>query len=142
MNMAELKTKLTDASVADFINTIPNETRRQDCLIVMHMMQESTQSEPKLWGSSIVGFGAYHYKYASGQEGDWPLVSFSPRKQDLTLYLMMGFDHYADLLAKLGKHKTSKACLHLKRLSDVDLVILKELITASVEHMRKAYPNA
>lgn len=134
--MAELKTKLNDASVDDFLAAYPEETRK-DCLEISKMMKAATKAEPKMWGTSIVGFGSYHYKSErSRQEGDWPLIGFSPRKQNLTLYFMTGFDRYGNLLKKLGKHSTSKGCLYIKRLSDVDKKALKELITESVKVMK------
>lgn len=137
--MAEPKTKLTDAPVADFLNAIQGEQARRDCWVIVDMMQKAAQAPPKMWGSSIVGFGTSHYKYASGREADWPLISFSPRKQNLTLYLMSGFDHYDELLAKLGKYTTRKSCLYIKRLSDVDIPTLEKLVKASVKYMRKAH---
>lgn len=135
--MAELKTKRTQASVSAFLDAVENEQRRADCRTVLNLMRAVTGEEPKMWGPSMVGFGSYHYKYASGREGDWFVTGFSPRKQDLTLYIMAGFDRYDELMAKLGKYKTGKSCLYLKRLSDVDLGVLRELVTASVEAMRK-----
>lgn len=134
--MAELKTKQTQASVSAFLDAVENEQRRADCRTVLNLMRAVTGEEPKMWGPSIVGFGSYHYKYASGREGDWFVAGFSPRKQDLTLYIMAGFDRYDELMAKLGKYKTGKSCLYLKRLSDVDLGVLRELVSASVEAMR------
>lgn len=134
--MAELKTKLNDASVDDFLSAFPEETRA-DCYEILKMMKAATKAEPKMWGTSIVGFGSYHYKSErSRQEGDWPLVGFSPRKQNLTLYFMTGFDRYGNLLKKLGKHTTSKGCLYIKRLSDMDKKVLKELIAESVKVMK------
>jgi hypothetical protein len=135
--MAELKTKVNKASVDKFIKGVKDEQTRDDCFKIAEMMQKITKAEPKMWGTSIVGFGTYHYKGASGREGDWFVAGFSPRKQNLTLYIMTGFDEYEDLLAKLGKHSTGKACLYIKRLADVDLKVLKELITKSVKHMQK-----
>jgi hypothetical protein len=132
--MAELKTKLNDASVDDFLSAFPEETRK-DCYEILKMMNQATKSKPKMWGTSIIGFGTYHYKYASGREGDWMLTGFSPRKQNLTLYIMSGFDRYNDLLKKLGRHSIGKGCLYIKRLSDVDKKVLKELITQSVKVM-------
>lgn len=134
--MAEMKTKQTEVSVSAFLDAVENEQRRADCRVVADMMRAVTGEDPKLWGPSIVGFGSYHYKYASGREGDWFVTGFSPRKQDLTLYIMAGFDRYDELMAKLGKYRTGKSCLYLKRLSDVDLGVLRELVTASVEAMR------
>ena len=134
--MAELKTKLNDASVDDFLAAYPEETRK-DCYEILKMMKSAAKAEPKMWGTSIVGFGSYHYKSErSRQEGDWPLTAFSPRKQNLTLYFMTGFDRYGSLLKKLGKHSVSKGCLYIKRLSDVDKKVLKELITESVKVMK------
>ena len=134
--MAELKTKLNDASVDDFLAAYPEETRK-DCYEILKMMKAATKAEPKMWGTSIVGFGSYHYKSErSRQEGDWPLVGFSPRKQNLTLYFMTGFDRYGNLLKKLGKHSLGKGCLYIKRLSDVDKKVLKELIVESVKVMK------
>ncbi len=137
--MAELKTKKTEASVDDFIAAIEDDQRRKDCKAVMAIMKRVTKSSPKMWGTNIVGYGSYHYKYASGQEGDWPLTGFSPRKQNLTLYIMAGFDDYPELMAKLGKYKTGKSCLYLKRLSDVDTAVLEKLVAASVKDMKEHY---
>lgn len=135
--MAELKTKPTKASVERFLNQVADETRREDCFEVAKMMEEITGEKPKMWGPSIVGFGSYHYKYASGQEGDWPIAAFSPRKQDLTLYLLPGFQEHADLMQQLGKHRTGKSCLYIKRLSDVHVPTLKKLIRESVKRMKQ-----
>ena len=134
--MAELKTKATDKSVDKFINKIPDEERRQDCFAIAKMMEEITGQKPKMWGASIVGFGSYHYKYASGHEGDWPVIGFSPRKKDLTLYLMMGFEKHQDLMKQLGKHSTGKACLYIKRLSDIHVPTLKKLMKTSVKQLQ------
>ena len=133
--MAELKTKPTDASVTDYLNSIQNELVRQDCFAILEIMQEATKTEPRMWGDSIIGFGTYHYCYSSGREGDWPLTGFSPRKQNITVYIMSGFDQYEELMSRLGKYTTGKACLYIKRLSDIDIPTLKALIQASVEHM-------
>ena len=135
--MAELKTKQTDASVKDFLNQISDEERRNDCLTVAKMMEEITGVKPKMWGPSIVGFGVNHYKYASGREGDWPIAAFSPRKKDLTLYMMPGFDENDELMERLGKCSTGKSCLYIKRLSDVHLPTLKKLIKDSVKRTKK-----
>ena len=134
--MAELKTKPTQASVKDFLNQIPDEERRKDCFAVAKIMEEITGSKPKMWGPSIVGFGSYHYKGASGREGDWLLTGFSSRKKDLTLYIMMGFDKHPELMKQLGKHSTGKSCLYIKRLSDVHLPTLKKLIKQSVKQLQ------
>ena len=133
--MAELKTRPTDGSVEAFLNRIPDETKRRDAFTVLELMRQATQEEPVMWGDSIVGFGSYHYKYASGREGDWFLIGFSPRKQNLTLYIMDGFDGYDELLQALGKHRTGKSCLYLKRLAQIHLPALEELIQRSVQHM-------
>ncbi len=130
--MAEIKTQKTDASVEEFLHSITDEQRRADCFTVLELMKKATKAEPKMWGSSIVGFGAYRYKYESGREGDWFLVGFSPRKQNLTLYLMGGLEQQQELLPQLGKHKTGKSCLYLNKLTDVDLKVLKKMIQQSV----------
>jgi Domain of unknown function (DU1801) len=128
--MSELKTKENDASVTDFIDALPDETKRQDSYRLLDLYKRVTGEEPRMWGDAIVGFGKYHYKSErSTQEGNWPLAAFSPRKQNLTLYFMSGFDTFlADQLAKLGKHKTSKSCLYINRLSDVDAAVLEEAV--------------
>jgi hypothetical protein len=134
---AEVKTKVNNASVEGFLNEVQNETVRKDCFEIMNMMKQVTKEEPKMWGSSMVGFGSYHYKGKSGREGDWMLTGFSPRKQNLTLYLMGGFDEQKDLLKKLGKYKTSVGCLYIKKLDDVDKKVLKELVAGSVKRMKQ-----
>ncbi|HEU4930462.1 MAG TPA: DUF1801 domain-containing protein [Pyrinomonadaceae bacterium] len=139
--MGEAKTKPTNESVKDFLNRIPEAERREDCFTVLKMMEEITGDKPKMWGPSIVGFGSYRYKYASGHEGDWPIAAFSPRKKDLTLYLMMGFEKHTEMMEKLGKHSTGKSCLYIKRLSDIHLPTLKKLIKTSVKDL-KAYTKA
>lgn len=138
--MAELKTKATKASVRAFLKAIPEKQRREDCLAIAALMEKVTKAPPTLWGTSIVGFGSYHYKYASGHEGDAPLTGFSPRKGTLTLYILAGFDQYEELLAGLGKFKTGKSCLYIKSLADVDQKALRKLITASVQHMKATNP--
>jgi hypothetical protein len=135
--MAEPKTKASKASVAAFLAAIPDEERRKDCKAVAKLMREATGEKPVLWGANIVGFGTYRYQYASGGTGDWPVVGFSPRKNDLTLYLMAGFERHADLMAKLGRHRTGKSCLYLKRLADADPAVLKELVGRSVAAMER-----
>ena len=136
--MAEQKTKPTKASVTQFLNKIPDAGRREDCFAIAKMMEEITGNKPVMWGPAIVGFGTYRYKYASGREGDWPMTGFSPRKQDLTLYIMIGFDKHAELMSQLGKHRTSKSCLYIKRLSDIHVPTLKKLIKAGLKDL-KAY---
>jgi hypothetical protein len=133
--MSANKTTPNDDSVEQFLNTIDDEQKRQDCYTVLELMKEVTGMEPKMWGSSIVGFGSYHYKYASGREGDAILAGFSPRKQNLTIYNMGGFES-DDLLGKLGKFTTGKGCLYIKRLADVDLPTLKTLIEESVKYYK------
>src|SRR5687768_4954374 len=133
--MAELKTKPTQESVKEFLNKVPDEGRREDSFAVAKIMEEITGEKPKMWGPSIVGFGTYHYKYASGREGDWPITAFSPRKRDLTLYIMPGFEKHDELMKKLGKHSTGKSCLYIKRLSDIHVPTLKKLIKASIEQL-------
>ena len=134
--MSENKTRPTAQNVIDFLNSVENKTRRADAFTVLEMMQEVTDDEAVIWGSSIVGFGSYHYKYDSGREGDMPLTGFSPRKQSMTLYIMPGFDEYDDLLAKLGKHKIGKSCLYVNKLADVDQDVLRRLIKRAYEHMK------
>lgn len=137
--MSELKTKLNDADAKDFINSIEDETRRRDSFELLGLFSRVTGEMPKMWGSSIIGFGQYHYKSErSRQEGDWPLVAFSPRKQNLSLYLTIsGYDTYATLLNKLGKHKTGKGCLYINKLSDVDSSVLETLVNeAYIESKR------
>ena len=133
--MAENKTKVNDGNVEAFLHSVENKQRRDDSFAVLDLMRDALGEPPKMWGPSIVGFGSYTYKYKSGREGEWMLVGFSPRKQALTLYIMSGFDEYADLMAKLGKHKTGKSCLYIKKLSDVDQDVLKELVVKSAEHV-------
>lgn len=134
--MAETKTKATAASVSAFLDKITDEERRKDCKALVKIMTRVTGAKPVLWGPSIIGFGSYHYKYASGHEGDTCLVGFASRRPDLTLYIMSGFVDRAGLLRKLGKHKTAKACLYIRRLADVDLGVLEALIAASVKQTR------
>jgi hypothetical protein len=138
-SMSEPKTQKTDASVTDFINAVEHEGKREDSFALLELMREITGEEPAMWGPSIVGFGAYTYKYASGREGEWPLVGFSPRKRNLSLYIMPGFDRYEALLDKLGKFKTGKSCLYVNKLEDVDLDILRELVRQSVQHVKDAH---
>jgi hypothetical protein len=135
--MAELKTKPTTASFSDFLAAVDDEERRRDCLAVVKIMQKATGATPKMWGPSIVGFGDHRYKYASGRELDWFLTGFSPRKKDLTLYIMPGFARYEELMASLGKYKTGKSCLYIKRLADVDTTVLRRLVEDSVKHMQQ-----
>jgi hypothetical protein len=136
--MAELKTKVNDGSVEGFINSVADETRRKDGLVLLEMYTRLTGQKAKLWGTSIVGFGQYHYKSErSSQEGDWPLAAFSPRKQNLTLYCIPGFENLQDLLKDLGKHKTSKGCLYINKLADVDKSVLEKIIKKDYELAKK-----
>lgn len=140
--MGELKTKATSMSVPAFIKTLPEREKRSDCLALLKIFKAATGEKPKLWGDAIIGFGKYHYKSErSTQEGDWPLTGFSPRKQNLTIYIMPGFKEYGDILKNLGKHKTSVSCLYVKRLSDINAKLLEKLIKKSVKEMRKRYPR-
>ena len=131
--MAELKTKATNASVKAFIDAIPDERKRKDARKVMALMRDLTGEKPRMWGPSIVGFGSYHYKYASGHEGDMCLAGFSPRKQYLTIYILPGFERYGTLLKKLGKHKTGVGCLYINKLDDVDVKVLEKLINTAAK---------
>lgn len=139
--MSDAKTKVNDASVEDFLNAVEHPVKRADSFVLLEMMTEITGVAPKMWGESIIGFDTYHYVYANGREGDWPIVGFSPRKQHISLYIMPGFVNFETLLEKLGKHKTSKSCLYINKLTDVDLDILKKIIVQSVEYMREKYPR-
>ena len=130
--MSDPKTKKNSASVEGFLQSVENEKRRADSLVVLDLMKEVTNEEPAMWGTSIVGFGSYHYKYANGREGDWMKVGFSPRKQNMTLYIMDGFGSYDSLLQNLGKYRTGKSCLYINKLEDVDQTVLRELVRQSV----------
>lgn len=133
------KTQVTDSDVRAFLSSVGDPKRRDDSFIILSMMEQVTGHSPKMWGTSIVGFDTYHYKYESGREGDFFKVGFSPRKQNLTVYIMTGFKRYAELMARLGKHSTGKSCLYIKRLEDVDMGVLKELITESYKFMVEKY---
>ena len=135
--MAETKTKQNELNVDEFIGEIVDEKRRRDCLTVLELMKKVTAQEPKMWGAGIIGFGGHQYKYESGREGEWFLTGFSPRKRNLTLYIMSGFTRYDELLAKLGKHKTGKSCLYIDNLDDVNLQVLEEMIENSVGNVKK-----
>jgi len=128
---ADVKTKKNEASVESFLNTIKDEEVRRDCFEIAQMMKKASKEEPKMWGSSIIGFGEYHYKYESGREGDTMKIGFSPRKQNLTLYILLGANPENPLLKKLGKHTTGKGCLYIKKLADVEKKVLQELINES-----------
>ncbi len=137
--MTELKTKPTNASVNRFLKSTCDGQKLRDCFDLIDLMQLVTGKKPKMWGTSIVGFGSYHYKYATGREGDWPIVGFSPRKQNISIYIMLGFSRYNSLMKKLGKFKTGKSCLYVKTLDDIDRNVLKKLVEKSVADMYKAY---
>ena len=132
----ELKTKQNNGDVEAFLNGVDNEQRRKDALVVFDIMKEITGEPPKLWGPTIVGFGKYKYRYRTGREGEWFVTGFSPRKQSLTLYIMEGFNKHEELMAKLGKFKTGVSCLYVNKLSDIDIEVLKELITLSVDYVK------
>ncbi len=137
--MAELKTKENDASVADFLSAVENEKRRSDALEIQKVFSRITGWPAKMWGTSIVGYGSYDYKYPTGRTGTWMITGFSPRKTALTLYIMPGFSKYDDLMLKLGKYKTGKSCLYINKLEDIDMAVLEELIVLSVKHMTDNY---
>jgi len=137
--MGELKTKVNERSVSDFLNAVEDEQKRSDSFRVLEIMEEITGEKGKMWGTSIVGFGTYHYVYDSGQEGDWMLAGFSPRKQALTIYMMAGNARFEEDLKKLGKHKIGKSCLYLKKLDDVDESVLTKIIVQSIEILKKRY---
>lgn len=139
--MAELKTRKTKASVTAFLNSVENTQRREDGFELLEIFKQVTQMTPKMWGDSIVGFGEYHYKSErSRQEGDWPLTGFSPRKRNMTVYIMPGFSNYQDLIGKLGKHTTSVSCVYFSKLENIDVKVLKQLIRRSVADMKKKHP--
>lgn len=131
--MAALKTQKNEDSVDKFIDSIEDETKRSDCWRLVDLMSEITKQPPAMWGKSIVGFGSYDYEYESGREDTWFHVGFSPRKQNLVLYVMDGFSDYSELLSRLGKHSTGKSCLYVKKLDDIDMGILTEMIRKSVQ---------
>ena len=140
--MTDLKTRPNDdASVEAFIDAVDHARRREDARILLELMRRVTGEEPVMWGPSIVGFGSYHYRYASGQAGDWPIAGFSPRRQNLSIYIMPGFKGYQGLLSGLGKHKTGKSCLYVNKLADVDLDVLEALVHAAVAEMRRRFPG-
>ena len=140
--MYKLKTRPTSADVARFLESVEDAKRRDDCDQVAGLMQEITSEDPIMWGKSIIGFGNYHYKYASGHEGDFFVTGVSPRKQALTVYIMDGFDAHAERMEVLGKYKTGKSCLYVKKLEDIDLDVLRRIIEQSVATMRARYSSA
>lgn len=137
--MAELKTQPTEASVREFLDSIDDEQKAADSRSLVEIMQRATGDPPKMWGSAMVGFGEYHYRYESGREGDWFLAGFSPRKRELSLYIMDGFERHQELMSRLGKHRTGKSCLYVKRLSDLNLDVLEQLVSESVTNMRRRH---
>lgn len=136
-----LKTIQNDGDVRVFLNAIEDEQKREDCFQLLEWMEAITGAKATMWGDSIVGFGSYHYVYASGREGDWMLTGFSPRKQNISIYAMCDLAHFTDTLADLGKHKTGKSCLYIKRLSDIDSLVLQDLIQQSVQYTKDKYPD-
>ena len=139
--MSDNKTVPHDGSVTEFLSAVENDRRREDAFALLEIMREETGEEPVLWGPSIVGFGSYHYRYATGREGDFLATGFSPRKQNLVVYLMSGFDGFPELMGRLGRHSTGKSCLYLNRLGDVNEEVLRELIRRSVSHVKSRYPE-
>ena len=139
MAKAQNKTVETKESVTTFLNAIADETKRKDCFAIAELMKKQSGFDAKMWGPAIVGFGAYHYKYDSGREGDAPLVAFSPRKNEISLYLSSGFEKRDELLKKFGKHKSAKGCVYIKKLEDVDTEVLKKMVTNSVKHVKSLY---
>ena len=136
--MAELKTKLTRASAATFISNVSNPQTQKECRALSRLLKSITRKGPRMWGTSIVGFGQYHYVGASGREGDWFLTGFSPRKTNLTIYIMGGLNKFPELLARLGKHKAGMGCIYVKSLSDIDLKVLEKLIRSSIKNLTLA----
>ncbi|MEM6845602.1 MAG: DUF1801 domain-containing protein [Bacteroidota bacterium] len=137
--MASLKTQPYDRDIPEFLSAVEDTQKREDCFTLLELMKEETGEEPQYWHNNMVGFGQYHYRYPTGTEGDWFLTGFSPRKKNLTIYIMAGFDRYDDLMVKLGKYKTGKSCLYVNRLSDIDLEVLKELVNESVAYLQDKY---
>ena len=133
--MSDMKTAETDADPALFLSRVENRGRAEDAQAVMEIMARITGQPPRMWGDSIIGFGTYRYKYASGRQAEWFLTGFAPRKQNLTLYIMSGFENYEQLLGQLGKHKTGKSCLYINKLEDINLDVLREMVKESVNHM-------
>jgi len=136
MSKYELKTKVNDTSVIDFLNAIEDERKRDESFQIVDLFSKISGEEPKMWGGSIIGFGKYQYKYASGQENEWMKVGFSPRKQKFSIYIMSAFDELQSLLSQLGKHKTGKGCLYVNKLSDIDLNTLEKLVLESFYHLK------
>ena len=137
--MAELKTKVNDGDVSAYLKSIEDEQQKADCEYLMEMMSKVTRSKAEMWGKSLVGFGRYQYQYANGKPGEWFLTGFSPRKNNLSIYIMPGFSDYPELMEQLGKHKTGKSCLYIKKLTDVDPKVLKKLVQQSVKDLKKKH---
>lgn len=139
--MAKNKTTENNSSVEDFINKVKDETRRNNCFTLIKLLQGQTKLEPKMWGPSIVGFGSYHYKYDTGREGDAPLIAFSPRASSIALYLSGSFEQREELLAKFGKHKTDRGCIHIKTLADIDVAVFQQMVSNHLKYMQQQHPN-
>jgi len=135
--MAEMKTQPTDESVSDYLARVSDDNRRSDCLKVLELMKDVSGAPPKMWGRTIVGFGSYRYKYPSGREGEWFITGFAPRKQNLSIHVLPGLESFGDLLPRLGKYKAGKSCLYVKRLADIDLGVLRELLARAVQRLSK-----
>lgn len=142
MASTENKTQPTEQSVESFLDSVEDERKRVDSYTLLELIGEVTGDKPVMWGSSIIGFGTYHYKYASGREGDFMVTGFSPRKRNLTIYVMPGFDQYEQMLSRLGKYKTGRSCLYVNKLADIDMDVLRELLSAGVEYMREKYQTS
>ncbi|MDC9720229.1 MAG: DUF1801 domain-containing protein [Gammaproteobacteria bacterium] len=139
--MSENKTKATDQSVEAFLNAVEHPVRRENALEVMQLMRKVTGVEPRMWGATMIGFGHYHYKYDSGREGDCFIIGLSPRKANLTLYIMPGYQDLSAFLDRLGKHTTGKCCLYINKLADIDMAVLEELLVYAWQDMKRKYPN-
>jgi len=139
--MSELKTKPTDRDVTEFLNEIPEEEKRRDCFALADLMQRVTGEKPEMWGESMIGFGRYNYRYASGQTGEWSKTGFAPRKQNITIYIMAYLENFPEIMQRLGKFKTGKSCIYIKRLSDIDISVLEELIRQSLKSLMSAVAN-
>lgn len=137
--MTELKTKQSDASIDTFLNSVADEKRRTDTEAVCAMISRVTGWQPKMWGASMIGFGAYNYVYESGRKGRWMITGVSPRKAALTVYIMCGFTPFPNLMARIGKYKTGKSCLYIKKLEDIDMAVLEEMVRGSVDVMKERY---
>ncbi len=141
MSKAKNKTQKTEQSPESFLNTVNPSQKQSDCFTLLKSMEEISGLKPKMWGASIIGFGDYHYKYKTGREGDFFRIGFSPRVQNLTVYIMPGFQKFENELSRLGKHKVGKSCLYIKRLSDIDEAVLGEMLVKGLEIMEEMYPS-